>query len=149
MRGDAEERMTLADVMVLLTRASAYDGREPDPTEAQVWHRHLRWIRPADAMAALEEHFDQESRRLMVADVVNRVGEWREQWQQRGPAGARYEDMPVGGQPPAAALVSGAELGRALMASGALPALEAADVVEAEIVDDDAGAPGLPGGEGW
>lgn len=61
--------MTEAEIADLLLFASHYDNRHLSEEETQAWHLTLRRLNLDDAKAAVAEHYQHDSRRLMPADV--------------------------------------------------------------------------------
>lgn len=55
----------------VLAKASGNDQRfaTPDPTIVAAWTEHMERLTLADALAAVTEHYDRETRRIMPADV--------------------------------------------------------------------------------
>lgn len=55
----------------VLAKASANDQTfvRPDPAVVAAWTEHMERLTLADALAAVTEHYDRETRRIMPADV--------------------------------------------------------------------------------
>jgi len=61
--------MTPAEAQVLLSMASAYDNRKPDPDAAKAWAAALDDLRFEDCRAAVIEHYKTSTEWLMPAMV--------------------------------------------------------------------------------
>jgi hypothetical protein len=78
--------VTAEEVALLLGHAETLERRarpsDPAVFAAQVaaWHVKLARIGFEDAWAALDEHYDEESRWLMPADITRRVADMHQQW---------------------------------------------------------------------
>lgn len=63
----------MTDVALLvLAKASCYDQTfaRPDPAIAAAWHEAIGHLDPTDALAAVADHYANQTRRLMPADVI-------------------------------------------------------------------------------
>lgn len=109
-------------VFDLLAMAAGADFRSP-PSELEVglWLAIIGHLRFGDCKAAVIEHYADETRRIMPADVNQRVEVWRQQWLLAHPS-EPYEAMPIGGSH-RAPMISGPELGAQLEARRARKAL--------------------------
>lgn len=145
--------MNKPEVVRLLMRAATVDARV-DPTDEAVIEGWL-WLAGtldyADAMGALKVHYTQAPDTVVKpGHLIAIVQEWDGQWVQAGRSAAARPR----GNPDEQELISGDELGRVIEACGGwenysrllatgqpLPAAIAApgpaDVVDAEICDDD------------
>lgn len=109
----------LADL--LLMAAGADFRSPPSDLEIELWLAIIGHLRFGDCKAAVIEHYADETRRIMPADVNQRVEVWRQQWLLAHPS-EPYEAMPIGGAHQAP-MISGPELGAQLEARRARKAL--------------------------
>ena len=70
--------MTPGDATRVLTLAASYDQRTIGEADALAWAKALGDINQDDACDAVTEHYRNETRRLMPADVINGVRRIRE-----------------------------------------------------------------------
>lgn len=111
--------MNIRDVRNLLVLAMAADGREESEAEAQFWLMLLEPYDPVDAAEALKQHYREESRRAMPADLIRRMDEWRDQWENTHRGGPKPPGWPAARE----ATISGEELGRRVVAAGGWEAM--------------------------
>lgn len=65
--------MTLAETADLLSIAAAVDYRTIGEADVRAWHMTLTDIDYAAALTALTTHYRETTRRVMPADIVQRV----------------------------------------------------------------------------
>lgn len=64
--------MTEHDVIDVLTAIAAYDQRTVGESDVQAWHaiaQHANWNRD-DALRAVVDHYANETKRIMPADIT-------------------------------------------------------------------------------
>ncbi|GAC1376880.1 MAG: hypothetical protein NVSMB4_05980 [Acidimicrobiales bacterium] len=80
----------------VLALASAYDDRKPDPTAAAAWQKLLEPAGLTQVLLedAVAQHYSEETRRIMPADVIRRAKAIRAEEAHRRALPSGYEDGP-------------------------------------------------------
>jgi hypothetical protein len=69
-----DPKMSQADMTEVLLACSGYDGREVAPTMVRAWWSKLGgFYTLAQCLAAVDEYYDFEARRMMPSDVIERI----------------------------------------------------------------------------